>query len=1155
MPAAESLIPGLDDVDLGSSPADHEKPNWAPTVAKKSKKKKGRKNGEVVAPPPEEEERVFGEPVAATVSSSEEEQGVVLREEFAEEAVAARASEQNGFASKLTEQNGFAQANGGYDDDGLDEEPVFHFKEHDEPTEPEPVVRREVAAPSPATVSPRPSPRPAAARPVASSLSPVSRHATPYGTAEQYGGANNYRPNGSTAYPRRESYTSRTSPGQHYVEPVARISPSQRYVEPVPRASPHQRFVEPVAPPHMPQPHFYGLPDFGLNLAQKKEPATKAAGSDGYCCCFDTFADSGDAASSRRARTALLVGSEGGLEVFRVLPNKFEVIGRLEGLRGSVVGAKILPQVGLVDVLQSLRPLVAVVVHGAIKNTIMNGDRRATQAASTYYQTTVEVYSLQSQEHVATLYRSPVVTDEQPTGQMPRRPGPFGDLKIAAGGSFVTIASGKSGEVFVFTHVPTLANPDPYFRCIGKFWTCLQSSLDKSASRPTSASEGADALDESDHKSSVPLFSLSQRWLAIVPPSTASHVSMQGTPLLSNYNLNPPGLASHVAPPQPSITCDIAGVDAEGTWSRVTRQAAQGLVRYSQKGIEIGWQGWSELVNPSTQGNQQHGRTPSREDHFPPTKAPPDDPRWRLDEPAVVSIIDLETLVDAEELKPKYPPAPMATIALEEGCNHLSISSNGLRLLTVNRTGEASSIWDLRQARHGVVKYSVSDNDEAIIRSPCVKQIIRIPRSSHSVVAESVWSRDDEYLAMLTTHGTIHLHEIPANAATRKRKRKVTPTAAAPEKAQATVSVTHGVSPPSNQGFFGSLRSSLQQVSTQVGTMRANNTVSLGIPTLAGLRETAASTSHAGSRLLAKGLSQGLSAARSGATEYWHAEDNKIRHKALQDTVSAGSMRWVKRQSGTLLAVAAGGTVHLHPITRVERRKGDELVSGLKHDKHQKKHFELPPIRASKDERGTRQVNRADDCATAGPHGFWGLRLSSPEPQRRNSRASRTSRRPPAQANEVETNPPYCPFHIDARVSIFAFDDATPGSQINLRARNAPDPRTAFFTQGQHDEADSSPVQDHDRWVFGGPLPASTKLNTHEEQLANELDIHDEGLTDADMDGLAEQVESRLTVRSAGEGQGEQIRVHSKMMHPLRDRADEVEVLDDEEEEDEFGGM
>ncbi|KAK5162958.1 uncharacterized protein LTR77_011012 [Saxophila tyrrhenica] len=1144
----QDLILGLDDVDLtgsGSPPRgvdggrDDEGGSAPAVVGKKGKKdskKKGvkKEKGRKVARSPA---RVVEEGQEGVVDAVPDAEGVILGEEAAGrdlgfedggEAVGVEGmmfqptmdfgtegldgdefgSANGAYGRRKSKTNTARQPENDYEGDGWDTELTNGFQEQERAESPDrrkadefvQPARKSKPAPAESAVSPRPSPRPAPARPVVGSVSPALRHATPYGQAEPPAGANGYRRQSVT---RRESYTSRASPSQRYVEPVARTSPSQRYVEPATRVSPNQRFVEPVAPPHMPQPHFYGLPDFGLNMASKKEQAATAAGSDGYCCCFDTFADSGDSTSSTRAKTALLVGSEGGLEVFRVLPNKFEVIGRLEGLRGSVVGAKILPQTCLEDPMESIRPLVAVVVHGATdggNGHSASGDRRAASAAAARYQTTVEVYSLQTQEHVATLYRSHTVAAEQPTvGHLSTTPGPVGDLRISAYGKFVTIASGKSGEVFVFSHVSNDANQPPGFRCIGKFWTSLQSSLDRPASRPATA-DGAETTEDGDRKPGVPLLSLSQRWLAIVPPATASQVSIQGTPLVLDLNPAPPGLASHGAPPQPSITCDTAGVDAEGTWSRLSRQAAQGVVRYSQKGLEIGWQGWNELVNPTNQ-TAQHGRTASREDHFPPTKAPPDDPRRQTREPAVVSIIDLETLLEAEELKLKYPPAPMATFALEEGCNHLSISSNGLRLLTVNRTGEASAIWDLKQARHGTVDYAAPEKDDGAICSPCVKQIIRIPRSSQSVVVESAWSRDDEYLAMLTTHGTVHLHEVPATAPSRKRKRKSTITNPAPEKAQATVSVSQGMSPPSNPGFLGSLRSGFHQVRTQAGTIRANNPVSLGMPTLAGLRETAASTGHAGGRFLAKGLSQGLSAAKSGANEYWHSEDNKIRHKALQGASSDASLRWVKRQSGTLLAVAAGGTVHLHPISQTEYRRGDKLVTGLKHDKHQKKHFELPPIRAGKD---SSQARRADDCTAAGPHGFWSLRPASPPPlpQQNTYKPSQPLQQSGSQANEVETNPPYCPFHVDSRVSIFAFDDSSPGSQINLRARNKP--RSTFFTQGQAGDS-------NDRWIFGGPLPASTKLNTHDALPLDEFAAF--GLDDADLEAVAEQVESRLTAK------------------------------------------
>ncbi len=74
-------------------------------------------------------------------------------------------------------------------------------------------------------------------------------------------------------------------------------------------------------------------------------------------------------------------------------------------------------------------------------------------------------------------------------------------------------------------------------------------------------------------------------------------------------------------------------------------------------------------------------------------------------------------------------------------------------------------------------------------------------------------------------------------------------------------------------------------------------------------------------------------------------------------------------------------------------------------------------------------------------------------------------------------------------------------------------------------------------WVFGGPLPASTKLNSHDElrvpdQGDDDDGFGDEGVTDGDLEAIAEQVESRLTVKSVGEGK-EEIRV---MTRPLRGR-------------------
>lgn len=968
----------------------------------------------------------------------------------------------------------------------------------------------DLAAPSsPAVRSPK---SPPVQQAVVSS-SPAARQSSLYGSPPPYSGPRNHRPSNSS--------NSQARPRTDVVQT---------------RASPQSKFVEPSAAPHKPQPHFYNLPDLDLNLGFKKEQQTgQIAGSEKYCCCFDSFADSGDEASATRAKDALLVGSEGSLEVFRILPNKLEVVGRLEGLRGGVTGAKILPHTLLENPLKQIRPLVAVIIHGLMDDPPVKRDskkRGVPDEPAGYYQITVEVYSLQTQQHLATLYRSTPAVIEQPTiGHLSTLPEPIGDLRITAQGRWIVVASGKSGEVFVFTGAATQMYEEGHFRCVGKFWTSLQSPLNKPSSRPTSSSETGQSADELKEKTRAPLLSLSQRWLALVPPSTSSRVSIQGSSELSeSYNPNPPGLASAVAPPQPSPTCDVLGLEQEDTWSRLTRSAAKGLVKYSHKGIDLGWQGWKELTNPTSQ-SAHPGHTPSKErdELFPPTNAPPDDLTRTHREPDVVSVVDLTALLAAEETKPKYTPPPLAAFALEEGCNFVSLSNTGLRILTASRKGDVSTIWDLEQACHGVARLRESSKDPHSVHAPCVKLVHHISRNSPSLVVDCAWARDDDNLALLTAHGTVHLHEVPARSPSRKRKRAQPIAAPAAEKAEAVVSVSSGSSPPSsNGGLLSNIWSGWQSMSSGVNSIRSQNPFSMPT-TFAGVKETTARAGQAGGRVIAKSLSQGYSAAKGGASDYWHADDNKIRHTALQQKDRPGSLKWIKRQSDVFLAIVCGGNVHLHPVQRLERRKGDEMVSGLKADKYGKKQFALPSIRTrttSDATNGVPQSRKAKDrnsCNMQGPHGFWSLRsLPSANELRRP-----TSRSMVSPANEVETNPPYCPFHIDSRVSIYAFDDP-----ITTSTDSRLDAAIAFHIDG-HDHAKARP------WTFGEPLPTSTKMNIHETA----IDIHRQRDYDSDdvgVDSLAEQMESTLTVHRASTGDGrDEIRINTRPSQVRSEHDDE----------------
>jgi len=861
--------------------------------------------------------------------------------------------------------------------------------------------------------------------------------------------------------------------GRHRTESVPQV-PS-----PVPRKS----FVEPINPPHMKQNHYFAVPGLDLGRgAAAAEKGGKHAGSEHYCCCFDTFGNAGDAVSAARAKDALIVGWEGGLEVFRVLADKMEVVGRLEGLRGGVVGAKILPWSTISGGDTAKLPLVALIVHGPMDgqaySPARDNDSQAVEGEepTKHYQTTVEVFSLQTHEHISTLYKSlPVALPEAKLGQYAKVPEPVGDLRLDANGSFITIASGKSGEIFVLAQTRDGFSANG-FRCIGKYWTSLQSRFDVQ-SKPNISTESLPGTDASEPQT-TPLLSLSGRWLAYIPPNSSSRISVQGTLALTGHQ-QPPGVGAHTAPPQPPVSCDIVGLNSEGVLAKYSRQAAQEFLKASRKGIEMGMAGWREFTQPSPPTRTSQRTDTGGEEGFPPTNAPGDDTRRVTKEPAVVAIVDLERLLDAEENSAKHLPPPLATFALDDGCNFLSLSSDGLRLLTTSRMGEVSYIWDLRYAAHGSYQKRDVSNADAVM-GPHVNRIQRIVRNSHSVVLDVAWARDSNFVALLTAHGTVHLHEVSARAQdSPRRRRRSTATAPPMDKADATVSLSTGLSPPSSNGFLGGIRSGWQTMSTQVSAMRAPNTATegranFGIPmTFVGFRDATGAGAAAGGRAIARGISQGYSAARIGAADVWHADDNKIKHKDPPNNVAARSVRWLRTRSGMSVVVASGGKVYLCPVQQVTRQRGETTFSGLKAESKGRKEFPLPPITTTN---AAAHPSKANGCTQQGPHGFWGLRATASTQQKAFDANVKKSPESEAETAHYETNPPFCPLYIDRRVSMLGYADSSPAYDGGYDASD-------FQIKGHG-------LDDEQAWVFGEPLPASTKLN--DRSAVSEASLSDE---------------------------------------------------------------
>lgn len=1047
MPAADDLVnfdfdDGFDQPQQSSPPV-----NTPPSSSNKKNKKKSKKYAQAAAKAKLDEEEETPYPNSITPSPLTQ-NGVRLQAEEAPPPTPAHDDE----PSQRPQADD-------YDDEGMawDESP---------PTQPIPPSASGVKSPPPppptafTSTSPanqqlgKPAQSPALYPRVPLPSSPQRRVSTLYGSSGTYG--NNFH---------------QPEPQQHRQQQPLQKPQHQELQRPraINREFPRALPADPP-PPHMPQAHFMGLPDWTgkFNVVpqpQKKDQGQgRKAGSDGCCCVFDTFSESGDAASAKKARDALLVGWKGGLDVYRVLADKMEVIGRLEGLRGGVIGARVVP--GAASGAVGGKPLVVVIVHGEVEQEVDEhgmSSKRSFPDAPAFWQTTVEVYSLHSQKYVATLYRSvtvPVNTNHMGPGT--RQPEPIGDLEVEVAGRFITVSSGLSGEVYIFTFDSSDAAQS--FRCIGKYWTLMQ-TRPQPASRPGSASDGM-AEGEERKLRGAPLLSLSPRWLALCPPATTSSISVQGSSLASEANPQPFGINTHVAPQQPPLNCEVAGVDDEGTFSKLSRQAAQGLVQASQKGYTLGMEAWKELTHPSPPSGQQHAHHyRGGSSDFPPTNAPHDDPRRLAKEPTVVSLIDLYRLLEADEFRAKHAPQPLATFVLTEGCNYLSLSPNGLRLLTSNRKGEVTTIWDLSQATHAMPSLHPTTG-EPDVSIPCIKQIHRIPRSSPSILLDSVWNLDARRVALLTANGTVHLHEIPNPTRTRKRRRGASNPNYATinpnlfggppcvDKAQPVVGVSTGLSPPSNGGYLSTLRSTWagwgaaarQPEPPAPATPSSSKTPaspsyppSPAVPApvtwaqnlnFAGFRATATAASKGSSRAVAKGLRLGLETARGGLEEAWRSEENKIRVKELSelptaegaDTASNSStghkstvkraLRWLERgPSLQALAIVTAGTVTLHPIERVERLRGETRVWALRREKAGTRTFSLPLLSSS-----TTPGRAQDECSRSGPHGFW-LPASAPLPPENRGSSCATA----AAMVEVETNPPYCPFHVDARVGIYAF--------------------------------------------------------------------------------------------------------------------------------------
>lgn len=803
---------------------------------------------------------------------------------------------------------------------------------------------------------------------------------------------------------------------------------------------------------------------FGMNQESQILPGTRD-----YHCGFHTLDGSG-AEQSETAHNVLFVGGEGGLDTSRFNRHRRDVIGRLEGLRGSVLDVQVLPCSSKQDAFAALRPLVVCVIHGPI----MEGTEQASNDILAY-QTSVEVYSLSRSKHVATLYRGQEQTLQYPvTHRSFDAPAPSEDLSISARGRFVAIASGISGEVFIFAHdnqAPDDANLE--FRCVGKFWTRTRSK--HTVSEP-GANAGPPAQETPDDGAirQFPIFSLSDRWLAVTPPLlSASQKSLDGNVATSTTNPAPPGVSDYVSPPPPSADCEVDVPTGNGLINRVTKQATQEIRKGAQwvgeQGIGMLRSYWSR-PNSSAPAGPPPVRKMSPDEPtgaFPPTHAHSRGDSAAKIDPSLVSIVDLQKLLGYEEGTFKSPLLPIATFNLQDGCSFLSFAPNGLALLTANQVGDTTNIWDLMRVTDATTASTVRSSSGSSLQyaTGLIRKITTFSRMSPSSIIDVQWAPQGNRIGILTDKATVHLHELP----------RFDFLASLPKSPSASPAILGRELPsPSSSpqqlgdvGWMGNVKSGWQNVSDRFSSMRVpNEGGGLVSSTRQSLGQAGVTARYVGTRVMRNGYNQ----AWEGAYNLRHASDNKIRLKTSQCPVKPGSFAWLSGKEEGLLSTVSDGVLSVHTIKSHFHTQGKRLIVTLEATKKSGQDQVLPGISAlslppailgALDPQG-----RYGSCARSGVHGFWTLGRQGGM----RSVGDAISHEPPSiNTQDKDTCPQYLPLRRHRGVDLFTHDDQNQNKLAQALGASEPD----------------------QPWVFGLQLPSTTKITASATRSAHGL-AHDD---------------------------------------------------------------
>ena len=830
------------------------------------------------------------------------------------------------------------------------------------------------------------------------------------------------------------------------------------------RYSMSPQFPNQPLPPHMPQPHFYRAPGIDIGTVAQ---GSRAVPESGYSfCALDTLPQALPR-SSRFHGNVLILGYDGSLEVLAFENDKSRAIGGLEGLGGRVVDAKFLTWTCGKDPFAALRPLIAVTIHGPVRQTDENGDsssgsdeilpgisikqdKSLKPGEPLQMHTRAQVYSLRSQELIATLFATkPFTVIENFLGLPPAAPPPSGNLRLYASGNFLVLASGTSGEVLVYGAVSLPSSGA--LQCFGKVWTGVQQNGARRASNSSASTDQDDMhsdLGPNSAQVDTAILSISGRWLAVVTPSPTRN-SLHGSIPSTLTQKRSYGIDSYSPPPRPSVTCAVDSGEGEGFLNKMARGVTQELFRGAKWIGDHGRQTWYSYWNKDSQTSQTPPmRRPQPVETQPTTLLPPthahDNQPTGVNEPDLVSIYDLKHLEDNHDSK-SYSPAPIATFQPPEGCTYLSLSPTGLMLLTSSRKGDVQRIWDLMQIQHCRTRAFLSEDPTSMTSAanpPAahVRQVAWYSRMTRSRVLDVIWTAPTgTSLAIISKKGTVHVYGLPTSALQWPPLRRLT----APK--QTGTGDTDSRDEMSEESSPGNrLSAAVKLVGDRTQPIFAavrGRAPSVGAA-VAGASGYAASAGVRGGKAMAASLGKSVETA---ASTLRHAGENRLQLVGFSRDPAVSRLAWFGDETAPQIGIIDSGYLkfyHIRP-SAMSGRQNQPVVGP--------KTMEIQLPSRAQFHCGPQQPALGSTESNVG--GFWSVPSAvAGHPSTANPKAL------PLSQAEIETNAPYQPFHTDRRVNLKVYPpdytDETCGTEPWAFGNDIPATRLRHRSSGHSDDDD-----------------------------------------------------------------------------------------------------